>query len=158
MNKTLLIGRIGRDPEMRTFPSGDKTASVSICTTEKWRDKTTGEIKENNDWHKLVFRGRLAEVVEQYVRKGSQLYVEGRLRTRKFAGQDGKDIYVTEVLVDEMEMLGSGNRQGGSDDQQHQQQPPRQNQQQPQQQRQQQPQQSSHPTDFGWDDGSLGEF
>lgn len=157
MNKTLLIGRIGRDPEMRTFPSGDKTASVSICTTEKWRDKTTGEIKENNDWHKLVFRGRLAEVVEQYVRKGSQIFVEGKSRTRKFAGQDGKDIYVTEVLVDEMEMLGSGNRQGGSDDQQHQQHPPRQNQQQPQQQRQQQPQQSP-PTDFGWEDDGRGPF
>ena len=141
MNKTLLIGRIGRDPEMRTFPSGDKTASVSICTTEKWRDKSTGEIMEHNDWHKLVFRGRLAEVVGQYVRKGSQIYVEGKLRTRKFADREGKDTYVTEVLVDEMEMLGSGGRQGGDDPQQP-----------------QQPQQPEQSTDFGWSKDGRGPF
>lgn len=146
MNKTLLIGRIGRDPDMRTFPSGDRTASVSICTTEKWRDKTTGEMREINDWHKLVFRGRLAEVVEQYVRKGSQIFVEGKLRTRKFAGQDGKDTFVTEVLVDDMEMLDSGRRQSGSDDQQ----PPQQN--------QPQPQKSSPHTNFGWSEDDPNIF
>lgn len=116
MNKTLLIGNIGHDPELRTFPSGDKIASVSLCTTEKWRDKNTGEIKTIDDWHKLVFRGHLAEIVGQYVRKGAKLYVEGKSRTRKYS-KDGRDVYVTEILVDEMEMLDRPNRQGGGDQQ-----------------------------------------
>ena len=110
VNKVILVGNLGRDPEMRTFPSGDQVANVTLATTDKWRDKQSGEPREHTEWHRLVFNGRLAEIAGQYLRKGSQIYVEGSIRTRKWQGQDGQDKYSTEVRVDQMQMLGS--RQG----------------------------------------------
>ncbi|MCP5217381.1 MAG: single-stranded DNA-binding protein [Burkholderiaceae bacterium] len=110
VNKVILVGNLGRDPEMRSFPSGDQVANVTLATTDKWRDKQSGEPREHTEWHRLVFNGKLAEIAGQYLRKGSQIYVEGSIRTRKWQGQDGQDRYSTEVRVDQMQMLGS--RQG----------------------------------------------
>lgn len=110
VNKVILVGNLGRDPEMRSFPSGDQVANVTLATTERWRDKQTGEMRDATEWHRLVFNGKLAEIAGQYLRKGSQVYVEGRIRTRKWQGQDGQDRYSTEIRVDQMQMLGS--RQG----------------------------------------------
>ena len=110
VNKVILVGNLGRDPEMRTFPSGDQVANVTLATTDKWRDKQSGEPREHTEWHRLVFNGKLAEIAGQYLCKGSQIYVEGSIRTRKWQGQDGQDKYSTEVRVDQMQMLGS--RQG----------------------------------------------
>jgi single-strand DNA-binding protein len=110
VNKVILVGNLGRDPEMRTFPSGDRVANVTIATTDKWKDKQSGEMKEATEWHRLVFNGRLAEIVGEYLRKGSQIYVEGSLRTRKWTDQAGVEKYTTEIRVDQMQMLGS--RQG----------------------------------------------
>ncbi|MBO0943847.1 single-stranded DNA-binding protein [Acidovorax temperans] len=115
INKVIIVGNLGRDPEMRTFPSGDQVANVTIATTDKWKDKQTGEMREATEWHRVVFNGRLAEIVGQYLRKGSQVYVEGSLRTRKWQGQDGQDRYTTEIVVDingNMQLLGG--RPGGS--------------------------------------------
>lgn len=111
VNKVILVGNLGRDPEMRTFPSGDQVANVTIATTDRWRDKNTGENKEATEWHRVVFNGRLAEIVGQYLRKGSQVYVEGSLRTRKWTDQQGIERYSTEIRADSMQMLGG--RQGG---------------------------------------------
>ncbi|GAB2487416.1 single-stranded DNA-binding protein [Comamonas humi] len=111
VNKVIIVGNLGRDPEMRTFPSGDQVANVTIATTDRWRDKNTGENKEATEWHRVVFNGRLAEIVGQYLRKGSQVYVEGSLRTRKWTDQQtGQERYATEIRADTMQMLGS--RQG----------------------------------------------
>ena len=110
INKVIIVGNLGRDPEMRTFPSGDQVANVTIATTDKWKDKQTGEMKEATEWHRVVFNGRLAEIVGQYLRKGSQVYVEGSLRTRKWTDKDGQERYTTEIRCDDMKMLGS--RQG----------------------------------------------
>jgi len=110
VNKVILVGNLGRDPEVRTFPSGDRVANVTIATTDKWRDKQTNEMREATEWHRIVFNGRLAEIVEQYLRKGSQIYVEGSLRTRKWTDKDGVEKYTTEIRADQMQMLGS--RQG----------------------------------------------
>lgn len=107
VNKVIIVGNLGRDPEMRSFPSGDQVANVTIATTDKWKDKQTGEAKENAEWHRVVFNGRLAEVVGQYLRKGSQVYVEGSLRTRKWTDKDGVEKYSTEIRAYEMQMLGS---------------------------------------------------
>lgn len=107
VNKVILVGNLGRDPEIRTFPSGDQVANASLATTDKWRDKQSGEMKEHTEWHRLVFNGRLAEIVGQYLRKGSQIYVEGSIRTRKWTDQQsGQDRYSTEIRVDQMQMLG----------------------------------------------------
>ena len=106
VNKVILVGNLGRDPEMRTFPSGDQVANVTLATTDKWRDKQSGEPREHTEWHRLVFNGRLAEIAGQYLRKGSQIYVEGSIRTRKWQDQSGQDRYATEVRVDQMQMLG----------------------------------------------------
>ena len=121
VNKVIIVGNLGRDPEMRTFPSGDQVANVTIATTDRWRDKNTGENKEATEWHRVVFNGRLAEIVGQYLRKGSQVYVEGSLRTRKWTDQaSGQERYATEIRADTMQMLGSrqgqGGGQGGYDD------------------------------------------
>ena len=110
VNKVIIIGNLGRDPEMRTFPSGDRVANVTIATTDKWKDKNSGEMKEATEWHRVMFTGRLAEIVEQYLKKGSQVYVEGSLRTRKYTDKDGVEKFSTEIRADEMKMLGS--RQG----------------------------------------------
>ena len=120
INKVIIVGNLGRDPEMRTFPSGDQVANVTIATTDKWKDKQTGEMKEATEWHRVVFNGRLAEIVGQYLRKGSQVYVEGSLRTRKWSDQAGVEKYSTEIRADQMQMLGGrqgmGGQGGGHDD------------------------------------------
>ena len=113
VNKVIIVGNLGRDPEMRTFPSGDQVANVRIATTDRWRDKNTGENKEATEWHSVVFNGRLAEIVGQYLRKGSQVYVEGSLRTRKWTDQSGQERYMTEIRADTMQMLGSRQGMGG---------------------------------------------
>jgi len=117
VNKVILVGNLGRDPEMRSFPSGDQVANVTLATTDKWKDKATGEPREHTEWHRLVFNGRLAEIAGQYLRKGSQIYVEGSIRTRKWQdSQSGQDRYATEVRVDQMQMLGSRQGMGGPSD------------------------------------------
>ena len=120
VNKVIVVGNLGRDPEMRTFPSGDRVANVTIATTDRWKDKQTGEMKEATEWHRVVFNGRLAEIAGEYLRKGSQVYVEGSLRTRKWTDKDGIEKYTTEIRADQMQMLGSrqgmGAPSGGDDD------------------------------------------
>ncbi|MCZ2104343.1 MAG: single-stranded DNA-binding protein [Comamonadaceae bacterium] len=113
VNKVILVGNLGRDPESRTFPSGDQVTNATLATTNKWRDKQTGEPRDHTEWHRLVFNGKLAEIAAQYLRKGSQVYVEGSIRTRKWQGQDGQERYSTEIRVDVMQMLGSRQGQGG---------------------------------------------
>jgi single-strand DNA-binding protein len=113
VNKVIVVGNLGRDPEMRSFPSGDQVANVTIATTDKWKDKQSGEMKEATEWHRVVFNGRLAEIVGQYLRKGSQVYVEGSLRTRKWTDKDGIEKYTTEIRADQMQMLGSRQGMGG---------------------------------------------
>jgi len=110
VNKIIIVGNLGRDPEVRTFPSGDRVANVTIATTDKWKDKATGEMKEHTEWHRVVFNGRLAEIAGEYLRKGSQAYVEGSLRTRKYTDKDGNERSITEVRADTLQLLGS--RQG----------------------------------------------
>jgi len=110
VNKVIIVGNLGRDPEMRTFPSGDRVANVTIATTDRWKDKQTSEMKEATEWHRVVFNGRLAEIAGEYLRKGSQVYVEGSLRTRKWTDQAGVEKFTTEIRADNMQMLGS--RQG----------------------------------------------
>ena len=112
VNKVIIVGNLGRDPETRTFPSGDQVCNVTVATTDKWRDKQTGEMRDATEWHRVVFNGRLAEIAAQYLRKGSQVYVEGSLRTRKWTDQSGAEKYSTEIRADQMQMLGS--RQGGA--------------------------------------------
>ena len=120
VNKVILVGNLGRDPESRTFPSGDQVCNVTIATTDKWKDKQTGEMREATEWHRVTFNGRLAEIAAQYLRKGSQVYVEGSLRTRKWTDQAGVEKYSTDIRADSMQMLGSrqgmGGPQGGGDD------------------------------------------
>jgi single-strand DNA-binding protein len=113
VNKVIIVGNLGKDPEMRSFPSGDQVANVTIATTDKWKDKASGEMKEATEWHRVVFNGRLAEIVGQYLRKGSQVYVEGSLRTRKWTDQSGVEKYTTEIRADQMQMLGSRQGMGG---------------------------------------------
>lgn len=118
VNKVILVGNLGRDPEIKVFPSGDQVANVTIATTDKWKDKQTGEPKEHTEWHRVVFNGRLAEIVGQYLRKGSQVYVEGSLRTRKWTDQSGQERYATEIRADSMQMLGGRSDGEGSHSQQ----------------------------------------
>ena len=113
VNKVIIVGNLGRDPEMRTFPSGDQVANVTIATTDKWKDKQSGEMREATEWHRVVFNGRLAEIAGQYLRKGSQVYVEGSLRTRKWTDQSGVEKFSTEIRADQMQMLGSRQGMGG---------------------------------------------
>ena len=110
VNKVIIVGNLGKDPEMRSFPNGDQIANIAIATTDKWKDKSSGEMKEATEWHRIVFNGRLAEIVGQYLRKGSQVYVEGSLRTRKWTDKEGIEKFTTEIRADQMQMLGS--RQG----------------------------------------------
>jgi single-strand DNA-binding protein len=114
VNKVILIGNLGRDPEMRYLPSGDAVANLRIATTEKYKDKS-GEMQEATEWHTVAFFGKTAEVCGQYLKKGSQIYVEGSLRTRKWQDKDGNDRYTTEIRGDRMQMLG-GRGSGGSVD------------------------------------------
>ena len=106
VNKVIIVGNLGKDPELRTFPSGGRVCNVTIATTERWKDKQTSEMKEATEWHRVVFNDRLAEIAGEYLRKGSQVYVEGSLRTRKWTDKDGVEKYTTEIRADEMKMLG----------------------------------------------------
>ena len=115
INKVIIVGNLGKDPEMRTFPNGDPVANVTIATTDKWKDKQSGEMREATEWHRVSFNGRLAEIVGQYLKKGSQVYVEGSLRTRKWTDQAGVEKYSTEIRADQMQMLG-GRQDGGGQD------------------------------------------
>jgi single-strand DNA-binding protein len=112
VNKVILIGNLGRDPEVRYMPNGGAVANVAIATSESWKDRETGESQERTEWHRVVFFRRLAEIVGEYLKKGSKVYVEGRLRTRKWQDNQGQDRYTTEIVADEMQMLDS--RSGGS--------------------------------------------
>jgi single-strand DNA-binding protein len=114
INKVILVGNCGKDPETRYMPSGGAVTNVSIATSEGWKDKQTGETKERTEWHNVVFFNRLAEIAGEYLKKGSQIYVEGSLRTRKWQDKEGKDRYTTEIVANEMQMLGS--RSGGGSD------------------------------------------
>ena len=105
VNKVIIVGNLGRDPETRYLPSGDAVSNINVATTDRYKDKATGEMKEATEWHRVVFNGRLAEIVEQYLKKGSQVYVEGSLRTRKWTNKEGQDQYTTEIRADQMQML-----------------------------------------------------
>jgi len=106
VNKVIIVGHCGRNPEIRSFPSGDQVANLTIATSEKWKDKQTGEMKESTEWHRVIFGGRLAEIAGQYLHKGSLVYVESSLKTRKWTDKDGKDNYATEVRASSLQMLG----------------------------------------------------
>ena len=117
INKVILIGNLGQDPETRYMPSGGAVTNLRLATNESWKDKQTGEQKERTEWHSVAMFGRLAEIAAEYLRKGSQVYVEGRLQTRKWQDRDGNDRYTTEVVANEMQMLGGrggGGMGGGS--------------------------------------------
>lgn len=106
VNKAILIGHLGRDPEIRYSASGSAIANVSLATSESWKDRQSGETQERTEWHRVVFFGKLAEIAGEYLKKGSQIYVEGRLQTRKWQDQQGQDRYTTEIVANEMTMLG----------------------------------------------------
>lgn len=112
LNKVMLIGNLGADPELRQMPMGGAVANITLATSMRWKDKQTGERKEATEWHRVVFFNRLAEIAGEYLRKGSQIYVEGRIQTRKWQDQNGQDRYTTEIVASEMHMLGS--RSGGT--------------------------------------------
>ena len=105
INKVILIGNLGGDPEIRYLPNGDATATISIATTDKWKDRNTGEVQEKTEWHRVKFFRRLAEIVDEYLKKGSSIYVEGQLRTQKWTDKQGIDRYTTEIFAREMKML-----------------------------------------------------
>ena len=111
VNKVILLGNLGADPETRSLPSGMTVANIRIATSESWKDKQSGEMKEQPEWHSIAMFGRLGEIAAEYLRKGSQVYIEGRLRTRKWQDKQGNDRYTTEIIANEMQMVGS--RQGG---------------------------------------------
>ncbi len=111
VNKVIIVGNLGNDPEVRSFDNGGKIATISVATTDRWNDRNTGEPREATEWHRITFNNRLAEIVEQYLRKGSSVYVEGSLHTRKWTDQQGIERYSTEIRAQSMQMLGS--RQGG---------------------------------------------
>ncbi|MBL8523769.1 MAG: single-stranded DNA-binding protein [Betaproteobacteria bacterium] len=114
VNKVILVGNLGRDPETRYMPDGGAITNISIATTSTWKDKN-GEKQESTEWHRVAFFGKLAEIAGEYLKKGSQVYVEGKLRTRKWQDKDGSDKYTTEVIADAMQMLGSRQGMGGGD-------------------------------------------
>src|ERR1700675_3314772 len=111
VNKVIIVGNLGADPETRFLPSGEAVANIRVATTDRWKDKASGEMKEATEWHRISFFGRLAEVAGEYLKKGSQVYVEGSLRTRKWQDKDGQDRYSTDIRGDVMQML--GRREGG---------------------------------------------
>jgi len=117
VNKVILIGNLGRDPEVRYVPSGSAICNVTIATSRQWKDKTSGERQEETEWHRVVFYDRLAEIAGEYLKKGRPVYVEGRLKTRKWTDKDGVEKYTTEIVADQMQLLGSreGGGMGGDD-------------------------------------------
>ena len=148
VNKVILIGNLGRDPEVRYMPSGGAVANLTVATSEQWRDKNSGENQERTEWHRVVMFGRLGEIAGEYLKKGSKVYIEGKLQTRKWQDNNGQDRYTTEIVANEMQMLDSrggagdfgGAQQGGG------------YQSQPQPQQQQAPQQQAAPAGNGFDD------
>ena len=114
VNKVILVGNLGKDPETRYMPSGSAVTNLTLATSESWKDKQSGEQQERTEWHKIAMFGRLAEIAAEYLRKGSQVYIEGKLRTRKWQDKEGKDRYTTEIVADEMQMLGSKGGGGAS--------------------------------------------
>lgn len=114
VNKVIIVGNLGNDPETRYMPSGSAVTNLSVATNESWKDKQTGEQKDRTEWHKVAMFGRLAEIAAEYLRKGSQVYIEGKLRTRKWQDKDGQDRYTTEIVADEMQMLGGRSGGGGA--------------------------------------------
>jgi single-strand DNA-binding protein len=116
INKVIIVGNVGGDPETRYMPSGSAVTNLTIATNESWKDKKTGEQKERTEWHRVAMFNRLAEIAAEYLRKGSQVYIEGKLRTRKWQDKSGNDRYTTEIVADEMQMLGGrGGSSGGGD-------------------------------------------
>ena len=113
INKVIIVGNLGQDPETRYMPSGAAVTNFTVATNESWKDKQTGEQKDRTEWHRVAMFNRLAEIAAEYLRKGSQVYIEGKLRTRKWQGQDGNDRYTTEIIADEMQMLGGRGEGGG---------------------------------------------
>ncbi len=113
VNKVILIGNLGKDPDVRYMPSGEAVTNITLATTDTWKDKTSGDKKEATEWHRVVFFRKLAEIAGQYLKKGSQVYIEGSLKTRKWTDKEGQERYTTEIVADEMRMLGS--RQGSGD-------------------------------------------
>ncbi|NRP96208.1 Single-stranded DNA-binding protein [Marinobacterium sp. xm-g-59] len=122
INKVILVGNIGGDPETRYMPNGGAVTNITLATSDSWKDKNTGQMNERTEWHRIVFFNRLAEIAGEYLRKGSKVYVEGALRTRKWQGQDGQDRYTTEIVASEVQMLdgrnGGGDNMGGGYQQQ----------------------------------------
>jgi single-strand DNA-binding protein len=114
INKVTIVGNLGQDPEIRYIPAGGAVANISVATSESWKDKQTGEAKERVEWHKIVFYNKLAEIAGEYLKKGSQVYVEGSLRTRKWQDQSGQDRYSTEIIGLEMQMLGGKSKDNSS--------------------------------------------
>ena len=139
LNKVIIVGFLGNAPEIRTMPNGEAVANISVATSESWTDKNTGERKEQTEWHRIVLYRRLAEIAGQYLHKGSQVYIEGRLKTRKWQDNNGQDRYTTEIQGDNLQMLGGRNQDAAQN------QPPKQ--QDKQQKAQSKPQQSEPPVD-----------
>jgi single-strand DNA-binding protein len=115
VNKVILVGNLGADPETRYLPSGDAVTNIRLATTDRYKDKTSGEMKEMTEWHRVAFFGRLAEIAGEYLKKGSSAYIEGRIRTRKWQDKDGQDRYSTEIVAEQMQMLGGRGAGGGAD-------------------------------------------
>ncbi|VAW80644.1 Single-stranded DNA-binding protein [hydrothermal vent metagenome] len=116
VNKVILVGNLGADPEVKYMPNGNAVANVTLATSESWKDKQSGESKEKTEWHRVVFFRRLAEIAGEYLKKGSQVYIEGKLQTRKWQDKNGNDRYTTEIVANEMQMLGGRGGGGGSAD------------------------------------------
>ena len=113
VNKVIIVGNLGRDPETRYMPNGEAVTNIAVATTESWKDKTSGEKKELTEWHRITFYRKLAEIAGQYLKKGSQIYIEGRLQTRKWTDKENVERYTTEIIADSMQMLGSRQGMGG---------------------------------------------
>lgn len=143
INKVIIVGFLGNDPDVRTMPAGDLVVNISVATSESWTDKNTGEKKEVTEWHRIVIYRKLAEIAAQYLHKGSQVYVEGRLKTRKWQDQNGQDRYTTEIQCDNLQMLGGRNQDAAQN------QPPKQ---QDKQQKTQSKPQQSEPSMDAFDD------
>ncbi len=146
INKVILVGNLGQDPESRSFPDGGSVCNISVATSESWKDKQTGQQQERTEWHRVVFRQRLAEIAAQYLKKGSKVYIEGKLQTRKWTNQQGQDQYTTEIVAREMQQLDSRSDNEPAPQQQAYQQAPQ----------QAAPQQAPQPAPGGFDDFDDG--
>lgn len=144
VNKVILVGNLGNDPEVRYMPNGNAVANLSLATSESWKDQQ-GQLQEKTEWHRLTMYRKLAEIAGEYLKKGSQIYIEGKLQTRKWTDNNGQDKYTTEIIVDQMQMLGGGNNNGGQSNQ------GGYHQQRPQQNQQRAPQKQPEPN-FEFDD------